>query len=169
MRSVPLRLPWRIRRLPGWVRGFPVLVLSASVVLRILKPNYLCGPDPWEAANAAMTFAEIGIVGCLVARAKTPVGAVAAARRRRLAALLGTLLMIAAMALLTFLHFLGPRWNLKAADVSECGYFGPIPLPYGVHMALCAALVASLGVIFLHEETVLVGPCGECPAAASRP
>jgi hypothetical protein len=132
----------------------PGLIFAISALLKPLSSNKLCGFDPWGLANAVMMPAEILLAWFLLSTRKGLVDASVVANRRRLAALFGALLMAGAMALLTFLHFWGPLWNMAGADISGCGCFGPIELPYGVHMAVLGGMVACLVAVFLHEETV---------------
>ena len=150
-----LRLPWRVRTLPRWVFLAPGFVYLASVVLYPFKPQYLC-EDPWEGANLLLWPVDLALALMLLK---------GTAQSRRLAALFGHVLSCSAMVLLTFLRLFGRRLNLAAAEFS-CGCFGPIDLPYPVHMALLAGMAACLAAVFLHEETVLTG--GEMPSTATR-
>lgn len=140
-----LFLPWRVRMLPRLVVLFPGIVFLLSFILEPFKPNYLCGPDPWEGVNALMWPTSIVLSYMLLA---------GNAHRRRLGALFGFLITVGSAALLTFVKVLGPGLNLAAAFHS-CGCFGPIELPYPAHMALLAGMAACLGAVFLHEETRL--------------
>ena len=134
----------------------PGLVFVISAVLKPFAGNYLCGEDPWEAANLVMWPAEVWMAWSLLVPGEGSIRGLLAGRRRRLASLFGAPLMFGAMGVLTFLHFFGHYWNLKAADVSACGCFGPVLLPYGLHMVILGLTVACLGAVFLHEETQLM-------------
>ncbi|MCK6479714.1 MAG: hypothetical protein HUU06_10745 [Planctomycetaceae bacterium] len=171
-REIPFA--WRIRSLPRWVEVVPGLLYAASAVLKPLILNRLCGPDPWEAANTVLWPVEVLLAYVLlaprsVAPPEGPPDSVndhlrqtlrvrenrRRAAARRLGGLLGALLSAGALAVLTFLHFFGSRWNLRAADTSACGCFGPVELPYPAHAAVLLVMTACLGAVFLHGETLL--------------
>ncbi len=155
-----MRPPEGIRRLPRWVGAFPGLVFATSAVLKMFPGGTLC-TSPWEAANVVMWPVEVLLAIVLLAKPGADGAGVTTPRRRRLAGLFGALLLSGAAALLTLLHFLGPRWNLEGSDVSACGCFGPVRLPYGVHMLLLGGMIACLGAVFLHEERVLRERAGD--------
>jgi hypothetical protein len=164
------------------VEVLPGLLYAASAVLKPLKPQYMCGPDPWDAANAVLWPVEVLLAVALlaprtVAPPERPPVCVndhllralrerenrRRADLRRLGGLGGALLSAGALAVLSFLHFFGSRWNLRAADTSACGCFGPVELPFPVHVAVLLVMGACLGAVFLHEEQRLAEERGRAP------
>jgi len=150
-------LPWRVERMPRALPGVLAVLMFASAAAKVMKPNYLCGPDRWEAANGVMFVVEFLLALGLAARPA----------RRRFAALSGALVFLGAAALLTYLEVVFLLGNRTVASVRDCGCFGPIEMPYAGHMAVIAVLVAGFAWVFLVEETRARTPTS--PAASPAP
>jgi hypothetical protein len=119
-----LRWPWKIRKLPTAVPNALAITFLTSAVMKLFSGGYLCGPDPWAGANYSMIPLEFAVAIMLWQP-----------KWREFGSLLGSSAMAGAAALLTWAHLTG-------RDVSRCGCFGPIEMPYGAHMAVIVVLFA---------------------------
>ena len=114
---------------PGWggsvARGTGVLFILIALA-KLLKVPTLCGPDPWLPVNMALFPVEIGLGWAMLCPG----------RGRCIGALLGALVALGGAVILSIVRFSG-------GSVQGCGCFGPIELPYSLHMIVCAVLFAA--------------------------
>ena len=115
----------RLRRSGGVARGTGVVFILIALA-KLLKPPMLCGPDPWLSINVALFPVEIGLGWAMLHPG----------RGRRIGALLGASVAAGGALILSIVHFSG-------GSVRGCGCFGPIELPYGLHMLVCSVLFAA--------------------------
>jgi hypothetical protein len=128
-----IRLPWLIPRLTVAVpRAVAVIFLGSSMLKLFLGPM-ACFDDPWAPANGAMGPLELILAWCLWSK-----------RFRSFGALLGCGTMVGASTLLTWAHYNG-------LDIGACGCFGPIRMPYAIHVVLSEGLLATCVAVLLAE------------------
>lgn len=106
-------------------RGTGVVFILIALA-KLLKTPKLCGPDPWLTINIALFPVEIGLGWAMLHQG----------RGRRIGAMLGAAIAAGGALILSIVHFSG-------VDVRGCGCFGPIELPYSVHMLVCSVLFAA--------------------------
>ena len=134
-----IKLPWSIPRLTVAVPCAAALLFLSSSLLKLLGPHMPCF-DPWAPANAAMGPLEVILAACLWSK-----------RCRSFGALLGCGTMLGAGTVLTWAHYSG-------FDVSSCGCFGPIKMPYIVHMVLIGALLAACFAVLIADTICDIAP-----------
>lgn len=124
----------RLQRGARVARGTGVVFILIALA-KVFKPLKACGPDPWLDINIALALVEIGLGWAMLHQG----------RSRRIGALLGASVAAGAALILSIVHSSG-------GNVRGCGCFGPIELPYGVHMVVCSALFAACVFVIRSEH-----------------
>lgn len=131
-----IRLPWTLRRLPVAVPISLALFLAAVGLAKVYRGfGSLCGPLPFSAANYLMMIVELRCATLFLIPGPP----------RRFVAMLVTLLMPGAAAFLAYAHIAGD-------DVRGCGCFGPVKLPFELHIVVCTIVFAAALLVLMFEE-----------------